>query len=110
VAFWTYSQNNSGGSFDRDRERGIGEYVIVEAESADAANDKAERIGLYFDGDGDCSCCGDRWSSQWDYRGGSKVPSVYGDAVSSGNVEGYRTPAGFPTGFVHYADGRIEGF
>ena len=68
--FYTFSQNNSGGSFVNSDLEGISEYVIIEAMDAQTANDKAENIGLYFNGcnDGiDCSCCGDRWHDSPDY-------------------------------------------
>lgn len=57
-----YEQNNSGGSFIlNDNLRKI---VFIEAESPEAANIKAQSIGIYFDGvsEGkDCKCCGNRW-------------------------------------------------
>lgn len=62
--FYFYSQNNSGGSF-----RPPAINVIVEASSAAEADSIAEGLGLYFDGVGDCSCCGDRWhkaEEDWD--------------------------------------------
>jgi hypothetical protein len=63
--FWYhYQQNNSGGTFDIDEKAGIGPRVWIEAPSADAADRRAEDIGLYFDGlekGVDCPCCGDRW-------------------------------------------------
>ena len=76
--FYTYSQNNSGGSFDIDAENGLAHYVIIEADSMEEANEKATSIGIYFDGveDGmDCECCGDRWSSDPDEY---KTPMIYG--------------------------------
>lgn len=79
--FFTYDQNNSGGRFDVDDKGGIAEAVIIEADSADEANDRAEGLGLYFngtdDGGPDCPCCGDRW-----YRvsesDGTDEPKIYG--------------------------------
>lgn len=68
--FYTYDQNNSGGSFDVDDN--VSEYVIIEAKSADHANKIAEDIGIYFDGcstGDDCSCCGDRWYRAYDDDG-----------------------------------------
>lgn len=104
--FYTYDQNNSGGSFDYDAKRGISSAVIVEADSADQADNRARRIGLYFDGYGDCECCGNRWSEAWR---GTKVPEMYGRPV-----EGYTSfvkwqGQGRPEIFVHYKDGRIVG-
>lgn len=58
--FW---QNNSGGSFDKDKN--ISEHVLIEATTAEEANEIAMHIGIYFDGvdkEIDCECCGDRWT------------------------------------------------
>lgn len=81
--FYTFGQNNSGGSFLSDHAVGVSKYVIVEADSSAEANERAESIGLYFDGtDGgpDCPCCGDRW-----YRvgpnEGEDAPMIYGKGV-----------------------------
>ena len=60
--FYTYSQNNSGGSFIVDDT--VCQYVIIEADDYALANDLAEYKGIYFNGcddDIDCPCCGDRW-------------------------------------------------
>lgn len=62
--FYHFSQNNSGGSFDFDKNDGITHHVVIEAVSAESANKKLQDIGGYFDGcdtGRDCSCCGDRW-------------------------------------------------
>lgn len=82
MAFWTFGQNNSGGSFDFDVERGITHFVIIEASSEAECIARAKSIGLYFDGCAtgvDCDCCGDRWSAPWE--DGSEFPSVYGHNV-----------------------------
>lgn len=108
--FFTFDQNNSGGSFDYDGERGITHYVIIEAADRHQAVDRAEEIGLYFDGvsDGrDCPCCGDRWSRPW--QDPTDAPEVWGNPVSQARSSGF-----FRNGqkeiAVHYADGRIEWF
>lgn len=114
--FYHYSQNNSGGSFAHDPAAGISHFVIIQAFSAAHANERAESIGLYFDGDGDCPCCGERWSEQsvgWDE--GYAVPSIYGTVV---NLDGPMDRGdGFsikwidgPEGYVHYLDGTVRGF
>lgn len=105
--FYTYNQNNSVGSFDYDESRGISHYVIIEADSADAANLKAESIGLYFDGEGDCPRCGDRWYQA--YGDGDVVPSLYSEPLGEDYKFSMRWMKGFEA-FVHYADGTIKGF
>lgn len=108
--FFTYDQNNSGGDFVTNPAKGISHFVIVEADSHDDANAKAERLGLYFDGvaaSTDCECCGDRW-----YRagvsGGTDTPKIFGEHPSV-RVEEFAA-RGAPHTFVHYADGRVESF
>lgn len=61
LRWFEYSQNNSGGSF-----KGPAHTVLVQAPDADRANRIAKDNGLYFDGDGGCSCCGNRWSDAWE--------------------------------------------
>ena len=74
--FYTYNQNNSGGSFIVDDK--VTHYIIVEADNAKESNTLAEDIGIYFNGcddDIDCPCCGDRWCPAYD---GKEEPLVYG--------------------------------
>lgn len=54
--YYEFNQNNSGGSFS-----GPAHFVFVEAETPEEADVAAERVGVYFDGSGDCECCGQRW-------------------------------------------------
>lgn len=85
-----FSQNNSGGLFDYDESRGITHFVIVEAVDAGHANQRAEEIGLYFDGCNsgmDCDCCGDRWYPAY---GGEDFPSVYEQDIRKDG--GYKSP------------------
>ena len=66
MKFYEYNQNNSGGHFDVDDK--VCHRLFIEAESKEQANDKAEELGVYFDGvekGMDCDCCGDRWSTPW---------------------------------------------
>ena len=82
LRWYTYSQNNSGGSFVLNES--VGHYVFVEAPTAEEANRIAEDNGLYFDGcrDGrDCSCCGDRWYPQWREDSGYDYPDLYGEDI-----------------------------
>jgi hypothetical protein len=110
--FYHFSQNNSGGSFHFDEQRGITHNVIVEANDYRHANQLAEDIGIYFDGcdsGQDCSCCGDRWYSQWGETDGKDVPSIYGEPVESQVSSIAWMPPGKET-VVHYLDGRKEWF
>ena len=82
MKFFHFRQNDSFGSFGLFK--GPAKHVVVEAENASDANDRAENFGLYFDGcrNGlDCPCCGDRWSRQWSDELGDDVPMVYGSPV-----------------------------
>lgn len=114
--FYTYNQNNSGGSFIEDADRGIAHYVIVEADSPEQADITAENIGLYFDDSYDCPCCGSRWDEASSYDE-SEVPTIYGREIVNGKVvpiEGSPyTDMNWmdgPEGYIHYADGRVESF
>lgn len=111
MAFFGFTQNNSGGRFSFYPESGVSHYVIIEAHSADEANRKAEEIGLYFDGYGDCECCGDRWNST--YGKGDVVPSIYGEPYERVRFGPYPLHMKWidgPEGYIHYADGRIVAF
>jgi len=62
--WYEYRQNNSGGSFVENDS--VAHYVLVQATSTADADNKAESVGIYFDGchkGYDCTCCGDRWYS-----------------------------------------------
>lgn len=106
--FYTYNQNNSGGAFEETS--GIAQFVIIEANSADEANERAIDAGIYFDEEYqiDCDCCGTRWDTFWGNP--DEVPSVYGDPVADGEIY-MRYPAWTsPAGYIHYLDGRVESF
>lgn len=114
--FYTFNQNNSGGSFQVDEFMGISNYVIVEATSVDHANEIAESIGLYFEGcysGMDCPCCGDRWYPVASYDE-DQVPSIYGNEVRPGEAMPNRQFSikwvDGPEGYIHYLDGRILAF
>ena len=106
--FYTYNQNNSGGSFVFEKS-GISHFVIVEADSAEDADSKAQAIGLYFDGEGDCDCCGARWSQAYN---GTNEPEVYGASAFDYEVSkfGIKWMGEDPEGFIHYRDGKIIPF
>lgn len=108
MSFFQYTQNNSGGRFDYDKSKGITAWVVIEADNADEADERAEEIGLYFDGcenGTDCECCGDRWHTA--YGSGDESPMVYqkhpNDADLWRWIDGQQV-------CVHYKDGRTEWF
>ncbi len=114
--FFEFRQNNSGGSFVANHEKGISHFVIVEANDTDDADRRAEQIGLYFNGcqgGKDCSCCGDRWVPS--YGKGTRTPSLYDKTVKPGSVfKNSDMPGKWikdgPEGYIHYLNGDIKGF
>ena len=109
MPFFDYRQNNSGGSFDFNDNDGVSLIVVIEADDAQSANRKAKDIGLYFDGSGDCSTCGYRWSDAWGQ--GDDVPSTYGTPLSDYNFKFERSWAGVhPAAYVHFADGLVQAY
>lgn len=70
--FYTYDQNNSGGYFIENDD--VREYLIIEADSVDEANDKM--YDVTEDYSEFCTCCGARWSSFWGEEG-KEEPMIY---------------------------------
>lgn len=108
--FFEFTQNNSGGNFDFNESLGITHYVIIEANDFRKANDKAENIGLYFDGSLDCPCCGNRWYEQWGDVPGHKTPKIYGMTPTK-YVKAKDSCLWMKKGFevaVHYKNGQIK--
>ncbi len=102
--FFTYSQNNSGGSFVTNDD--VAHYVIIEAPTWRIADALAQNVGIYFNGcdtGSDCSCCGDRWSSA-SYGNNYDEPLIYGTAAAEYND--YWAEPGQPYCHVYYLDGR----
>lgn len=115
--YYQYDQNNSGGSFAYNEERGISTRVFIEAYDAVDANHRAEMIGIYFDGCAtgrDCSCCGDRWYENYGGLYGAVSEDLLGqhiyDLMTGGWRDGGWQGAGKPEIFVHKIDGTIVGF
>jgi hypothetical protein len=119
MPFYYFNQNNSGGRFTEDPKQGLAHHVIIEADSAKEANDRAEAAGLYFDGIAkghDCDCCGDRWSPVG--GAGDASPMVYGEKVLDWQAASDRKFDKFSNikwmqdaeGYIHYKDGSIVGF
>lgn len=101
--YFTFRQNNSGGSFDVDENVGV--TVVIQAKDAFDANRRAKKIGIYFGGRGDCPCCGDRWYSLGEDEKGDDVPSQYGTPIGDTIVEG---GSYFDTSIrIHRMDGSV---
>ena len=105
--FYIYDQNNSGGSFIVNDD--VTYNVIIEADSAEAADRKAEEIGIYFDDNYniDCECCGTRWSRAWSNEG-EEEPEIYGKPVAE--YEEMWAKEGEPWVHVYYKDGTKRSF
>lgn len=100
MAFYTFTQNNSGGFWLGPR------YVIVEAPNADAANAIAvDSCRVYFNGvddDRGCECCGNRWYPTYD-SAGTDEPEIYGDTDLGPRVENdnFSTTVRYRSGSVY---------
>lgn len=109
MKFYTYTQNNSHGLIFGAH------YVIIEANSADEANEFAvSNTQISFDSG--CSCCGNRWErASWE--DGYDKPEVYGiifegtkSDVIKNNLESFAntfTSFGYDTD-IYFADGFKE--
>jgi len=102
--FYHFRQNNSGGYF-----RDPAVNLLIEATSTDDANSRAERLGAYFGGAGDCPCCGDRWYSLWRDESGTEEPELYGMSVEDYLNQDkfyWGSRDGIPEVLVSYMSGR----
>lgn len=110
--YFNYRQNNSGGSFVYDEARGISVRVIIEADSADEANARAESIGIYFDDSMDCDCCGSRWSEAYDSYDTleGELPEPDDPFIIDESGYGYSKWVKGYEGFVHLKNGVSYGF
>lgn len=105
--YYTFSQNNSGGYFVKDEEKGVCEYLIIQATSVKNAIEKMESIGDSVSGFWNyCDCCGERWSTWIDESDGYEEPMIYGEIVyDEMHKEMFRSMAP-----VHYLDGTFKNF
>lgn len=107
MAFFTFSQNNSGGSFDLDKGKGVTHWVIIESDTAAEANDKMlDLVGDFEGGQGGyCPCCGERWHEVGD-NDKSDEPMIYSSPALKEGAAGVWMDKGFNVA-IHYKDGRI---
>lgn len=83
MGFYTFVQNNTGGSFKGFRN------LIIQAFSADEANMIATEYGVYFNGCAtgeDCLCCGDRWYPVTELDR-DDVPSYCGEPIEESDPD-----------------------
>ena len=103
--FYTYSQNNSGGSF-------IGpHYIIVEADSARQANSIAQDHDVYYDGvefGDDCECCGDRWEPIEKDSEGTQSPMIWGNTDIQQTLNESPSWTSDSSAIVVYVDGSVD--
>lgn len=108
VRYYDFSQNNSGGRWKVSED--YAENTIIAARCVREANDRAEELGIYFDGctkELDCDCCGDRWCSQWT-ESEDVEPLIYGKQPKDYLIEdGFSLRSKV---IVHHGDGRRETF
>ena len=111
--WYEYSQNNSGGSHVYDDNRGLSEWVFIEADSAKDADNHAEAIGIYFNGvddDRDCDCCGDRWYRQAWFGGGDENGKDFDDLKETLDIIlEYRWRNDGNAIYIHFKDGLFIG-
>jgi hypothetical protein len=98
LLWFTFGQNNSGGSFVVDDN--VCEVVCIQAVCAADAVAKAE---TFCDNSDSCECCGDRWSFYVEDSDGCAVPSVWGEPIETTAPTRFRRKAK-----LHYIDGMIE--
>jgi hypothetical protein len=106
MPFHTFNQNNSGGAFVITDDLAM--YVIVEGANIDQIVERAQALGIYFDGcetGEDCPCCGDRWDMPWRDEL-SEQPEVYGELVVNSHVLTDSLLVNEDAfGVIHYLDG-----
>jgi len=105
MTFYRFRQNNSRGMFVINDQVTIN--VLIEADNADEANNKAEAVGLYFSGCDtgyDCKCCGDRWTrAEDDDPDNSDTPTIYGEPLEDHQEDWCEV--GQPYVHIYYKDG-----
>jgi hypothetical protein len=110
MQFFHFNQNNTGGVWQFDD--AVTHHVVIEADSSEDADKRAEAIGIYFDGcesGMDCRCCGDRWYRT--YGDGDDEPMVYGEPAAEyepGKMSWWRMDGAEV--YVYYKDGRKAEF
>lgn len=114
--FYKFDQNNSGGAFDIDDK--VCHRVIIEADTIDEAIDKAEELGIYFNGVDkgiDCECCGDRWyvpmddvmSGIWEFNPRTTIEEMFGDIETYAQYLADEYGWTIPDARIYYKNGEV---
>ena len=90
--FYTFYQNDTDGKFLIDEN--VAEFVIIEANSADEANEKAKLVGIFFSVDSDTWEMAEKWDAESD-------PMVFDEYPTELNSKDFNT-------IVYYANGKKE--
>ena len=98
--FYTINQNNSGGYYIVNEE--VAEFVSVEANSPEEAEDKLNRI--VEDYSEFCECCGERWYVDMYGKKGTEKPMIY-DMPYDNCTDTFWNRGDI---VIYYLDGRVE--
>ena len=102
--FVTLSQNNSGGYFINDEDKGICEYIIIEADNNTEFINRLNRIANSINGFYDyCNCCGERWFIDEDSIEFESEPLIDDESVYKVKKYSFREKC-----FIHFKNGNIE--
>ena len=103
MAFYTYTQNKTGGIYSYNDK--LAKHVIIEADDAYTANNTASELGIYFDGNGDCTCCGKRWDEYNITNAGTFYPEIETQQIDYTYKPEF-TETNILTVIVYFKDGR----
>lgn len=102
--FYTFNQNNSGGYYVNDKDAGVCEYVIIEANNPEEACEIFQNIGdsvvSFWNS---CPCCGVRWCNYMDESDGKDTPMIFGKDVNYLKKEMFQEEC-----YIHYLNGIIK--
>ena len=87
--FYVYLQNNSGGYYEIDNDKGVDECIVIESDCQEKADDIF--WSLVEDYSDYCECCGVRWNGLFE---------CVDDMLNIG--------CKYYSKSIHYSDGRIE--
>lgn len=101
--FYEIRQNNSGGVFVIDEN--LCNFIYIEAESENQAFEIAERLGCYWEDEGDCECCGPRWPKYT-----TEYTACAVEQQAQYVADEYKFLSRKPVARIFYADGTVKTF